>query len=231
MLLSLAARGPPHRHRLAVDQDLAGDAAEHAEERQQQVALALAVESAEADDLAGADAQRDVLQPVGPGEVARLQHRRLVARHLHRLRREDVAVFAADHQLDDLGVGLRAGLVGRDVAAVAEHRALVGELGDLLHAVRDVEDAEPLVPQPLQHREHLGDVGGGQRRGRLVEDEDGRIARQRLGDLHHLLARERQLLHRRERMDVLRAGARQRRLGEASLRAPVDQPEAPSADC
>ena len=44
-----------------------------------------------------------------------------------RLRREDVAVFAADHHLDDLVVGLGAGLVGRDVAAVAEHRAFVGE--------------------------------------------------------------------------------------------------------
>ncbi len=38
--------------------------------RQQQFALALPVEAAEADDLAGPDRQRDVAQPVGPGQVA-----------------------------------------------------------------------------------------------------------------------------------------------------------------
>ena len=136
-----------------------------------------------------------------------------------RLRRKDVAVFAADHQLDDLVVGLGAGLVGRDVAAVAEHRALVGELGDLVHAVRDVEQRQALRAQPLQHGEDLGDVGGGQRRGRLVEDQDARLARQRLGDLDHLPARQRQVLDQRQRMDVLGAGARQRLLGDAALRA------------
>ena len=50
----------------AVDPHLARRAAQHAEERQQQLALALAVESAEADHLAGAQSQRDVVQPVGP---------------------------------------------------------------------------------------------------------------------------------------------------------------------
>ena len=55
MLSALAPpRGLAMRDGLAVDQDLAGDAAQHAEERQQQFALALAVEAAEADDLAGA---------------------------------------------------------------------------------------------------------------------------------------------------------------------------------
>ena len=51
----MACRGLPMRHRLAVDADRAADAAQHAEQRQQQLALALAVEAAEADDLALAD--------------------------------------------------------------------------------------------------------------------------------------------------------------------------------
>ena len=92
---------------------------------------------------------------------------------------------------------LRAGLVGRDVAAVAEHRALVGELGDLVHAVRDVEQRQPFGAQPLQHGEDLRDIGRRQRRGRLVEDQDARLARQRLGDLDHLPARQRQVLDQR----------------------------------
>ena len=131
------------------------------------------------------------------------------------LRRKDVAVFAADHQLDHFVVGLGAGLVGGDVAAVAEHRAFVGELGDLVHAVRDVEERQALAAQALEHREDLGDVGRGQRRGRLVEDQDARLAGQRLGDLDHLPARQRQVLDQRQRMDVLGAGARQRLLGDA----------------
>ena len=65
------ARGLVMLTGFAVDQDLAGDAAQHAEQRQQQFALPLAVEAAEADDLAGPRGERDVLQPVGPGEVAR----------------------------------------------------------------------------------------------------------------------------------------------------------------
>ena len=196
------------------------------------VALALAVEAAEADDLAGAHARSEMSrQPVGPGEVARLEHRRPVARHRHRLGREDVAVFAADHHLDHFVVGLGAGLVGRDVAAVAEDRALVGKLGDLVHAVRDVEERQAFGAQPLQHREDLGDVGGGQRRGRLVEDQDARLARQRLGDLDHLPARQRQVLDR-----APADGCRRRRRGRApprrsALRPPVDHAEALAAGC
>ena len=50
-IAGLGLRGLPMR-RLAVDRDLAADIPQHAEQRQQQLALALAVESAEAEDLA-----------------------------------------------------------------------------------------------------------------------------------------------------------------------------------
>ena len=142
-----------------------------------------------------------------------------------RLRREHVAVLAADHQLDDLVVALLAGAIGGDVAAVAKHRAAIRQLGDLVHAMRDIEQRQPLGAQPLQHDEHLGDVRRRERGGRLVQDEHARVARQRLGDLDHLAARERQVLDRRQGMNVLGAGARQRLLGDPALGAPVDQPE------
>ena len=50
--------------------------------------------------------------------------------------------------------------------------------------------------------------------------------RQRLGDLDDLPPRQRQVLHRRHRMDVVAAGARERFLGDATLGPSVDQPEA-----
>ena len=215
---------------LAVDQQLAAHALQHAEQRQQQLALALAVEAAEAHHLAGARGKRDVPQAIGPGEIADLQDRRLVAGRERRLGREDMAVFPADHHLDDLVVGLGAGEICRDIAAVAEHRAFVGDLGDLMHAVRDVEQRQPLGAQALQHGEDLGHVGGGQRRGGLVEDQDAGLARQRLGDLDDLAARQRQVLDRRQRVDVLAAGARQRLLGDAALRPAVDHARSAWAD-
>jgi hypothetical protein len=62
--------------------------------------------------------------------------------------------------IDHFIVGLRAGLVGRDVPPVAEYRALVREFRDLVHAVRDIEEGKSLRAEPLQHRKHLCDVGG-----------------------------------------------------------------------
>ena len=137
-----------------------------------------------------------------------------------------MAVLPPDHHLDHLVVGLGAGEVGRDVAPVAEDRALVGKLGDLVHAMRNVEQGQPLGPEPLQHREDPGHIGGGERRGGFVEDEDAGLARQCLGDLDDLAARQGQVLDRRHGMDVLAAGAGQRLLGDPALGAPVDQAEA-----
>ena len=54
-----------------------------------------------------------------------------------------------------------------------------------------------------------------------------RIAGQRLGDLHHLAARQRQGRDRRGRVDVLGSGTGERFVGDAPLRGPVD--EAPAA--
>ena len=94
-----------------------------------------------------------------------------------------------------------------------------------MHPVGDVEQRQPLASQPLQHHEHFCDVGGRQRRRRLVEDEDAGLSRQRLGDLDDLAARQGQVLDQRHRVDVLGAGAGQRPLGEPPLRAPVDHAE------
>ena len=194
---------------LAVDQDLAGSAAQHAEEREQQLALALAVEAAEADDLAGAHGERDVVAagPSSRGRGPRAPAARRAAPAAG-LRREDVAVFAADHHLDDFVVGLGAGRVGRDVAGrcgtpctrrpVRRSRAC---------GARCRAAPGPRRAAASARSKTRSTSADGQRRGRLVEDQDARLAGQRLGDLDHLPARQRQVLDQRERMDV---GARRR---------------------
>ena len=57
---------------------------------------------------------------------------------------EDVADVAADHHPDELAHVRLGDRPGADIAAVAEHGDAVAEAEDLLHAVRDVDDAEPL---------------------------------------------------------------------------------------
>ena len=225
MSADLARPGLDNLDGLAVDLDRAGHADQRAEQGEQQLALALTVEAAETDDLAGPDFEIDAVELPGPGEVverAAPVRRRASAPQ----RREHALVFAADHHLDDGVVALGSGVERRDVATVAEDRALVGKLGDLVHAMRNIDDREAIGPELLQHPEDLGHVRRGQRRGRLVEDQDLGIARQRLGDFHHLPPRQRQVAYRRQRMNVLGANPGQRLLGEPPLCGLVDQSEA-----
>ena len=201
MRLSLAACGTRRRSGRARHPDLARYATQNAEQGEQQFPLALPVETAEANDFAGVGGERDVAQAVRPVEIPHLEQWRLSLGARRRLRREDVAVLAPDHHFDDFVVGLRSGQVGRDIGAVPEHRALVSKLGDLMHAVRNVEERQSFLAQALEDDEHLGDISRRERRSRLVENKQARLARQRLGDLDHLPARQRQVLDQRHRMD------------------------------
>ena len=109
------------------------------------------------------------------------------------------AVFAADHQL--ARSRRRSSCPPSKVATWRPLRntvQVVGELRDLVHAVRDVERAPgPRARSRFSTREDPLDVGGGQRRGRLVEDQDRGLRAERLGDLDQLPARQRQVLHQR----------------------------------
>ena len=64
------------RDRLAVDAYLAGAPRQAAEQRQQELALALAVEAAQPEDLARGHLEADAAQPVLPAELVRAQDRR-----------------------------------------------------------------------------------------------------------------------------------------------------------
>ena len=158
--------------------------------------------------------------------MAHLEQRRRSARVSRDPRWKHGVVLAADHQLDDFVVGLRPRGEGRNAAAVAKDRALVGQLGDFVHPMRNVDQSETVGAKPPQYAIDLGHVGGSQRRRGFVENQDARLAREGLGDLDHLPARQRKVLDECQRMDVACSGTRERLLGDAALRAAVDQTEA-----
>ena len=82
--------------------------------------------------------------------------------------------------------------MGRDRHAVPEDGDALREVAHLGEAMRDVDDEHPRGREaPGEVEQPLG-LARGERRRRLVEDEDGRVARQRLGDLDHLAFGERQ---------------------------------------
>ena len=103
--------------------------------------------------------------------------------------------------LDDVVAGDVGGGVLADEVAVAKHRHLVGDLEQLVHLVGDVDDALALRLQRTDDLEEMLDLALGQRRRRLVHDENVGIVGDRLGDLDHLPVGDREVAHLRFRID------------------------------
>ena len=101
---------------------------------------------------------------------------------------EHLTQLAADHEPDELAVAGGVDAVeSADVAAIAEDRHAVAQLGDLGQVVRDVETGHPLLPEPPDGREDASDLLGRQWRRRFVEhDQRGTFVDERPGDLHQL---------------------------------------------
>ena len=133
--------------RPAAEADGALDPAQDAEQRQHQLALALAVEPAQPDDLALADLEvRSASR--SPQPRPRTSRHGAGAAWRRRLGRVDLGDVAADHQPRRSPVGREPVREGLDVAAIAEHRAGVRQCGDLVHPMRDVEQCQPFAAQP-----------------------------------------------------------------------------------
>ena len=132
---------------------------------------------------------------------------------------------AADHVPDEVGRRQLRRRRGDDVAAVAEDRRPVAQLEDLVEAVADEQHRDAAVAQAADDREQAVDLVRRQRGGRLVEDQDAGLDRQRLGDLDQLLVGHRQAADRRRDVE-LDVELLEQRLGAAAHRAPVDRPEA-----
>ena len=109
---------------------------------------------------------------------------------------------AADHQLGEvLLVGLGRDPLADDLAA-PDDRDPVGDLEHLVELVADEDDAVALGGEPPQDLEDLLGLLRRQHGGRLVEDEDPRVAVERLEDLDPLLPADRQRADLGVRVDL-----------------------------
>ena len=88
-----------------------------------------------------------------------------------------------------------------DDPAVAQHGDLVGDGQQLLEPVRDVDDRHAVTCEIADHLEEDRDLGAGQRRGRLVHQQDADVVNERARDLDDLLLPERQRAHAGPRRD------------------------------
>ena len=86
---------------------------------------------------------------------------------------------------------------------VAHDRDAIGDARHFFEPVRDVDDADAARGDLAHDGEQPLDFGGGERRRRLVHDEDLRGVGQRLGDGDDLPASDRKLAHRLVDADVL----------------------------
>ena len=195
--------------RLAVDLDHARpfSMARRAIERGEQFGPAGAHDAGEADDLAGADDEAHVLRrlpagPRGPGAKAG------VIQPQHRLAERGRALGielverAPNEEAHELRLRRVGGLHARDLP-VAHDGDAIGDARHFFEPVRDIDDADAARGDLAHDDEKPLHFGGGERRRRLVHDEDLRCVGQRLGDGDDLPAPDPKLAHGLVDADVL----------------------------
>ena len=188
----------------------------------------MALEAGDADELAGADLDVDRLGLVVQADAGGADDGRAGrglrggAAHL------GGCVLVAGHQRDELTRCRLAAAQRGDAAARAQDGDAVGDLLDLVHAVRDEQDARALGAQALEHAEQALARRDVERRGGLVEDQHLGVAHERPRDARRLAIAERKGVRgdvQPRDVDELAqrlAGARQALvLGDAALQEPV----------
>ena len=181
--------------------------ARRAIERGEQFGAAGAHDAGEADDLAGAHDEAHVLGrlpagPRGPGAKAGViqpQHR--LAERCRALGIELVE-RAPNEEAHELRLRRVGGLHARDLP-VAHDGDAIGDARHFLEPVRNIDDADAARGDLAHDDEKPLHFGGGERRRRLVHDEDLRCVGQRLGDGDDLPASDRKLAHGLVDADVL----------------------------
>jgi hypothetical protein len=202
------------RERLIVDAKTAFGRRRGTREHGDELALAVALDAGDADDLTAVDRKADVVEPAHAAGVAEPQpfdaehdvadrgrrrgrRARAADRGAQRRRRADeVALDHRPHEAVDL-VGRRIG--SGDDAAVAQHRHAVRGAPDLGELVRHEDDAAAARGDALADLQEPFDLGGQQHRGRLVEDEQPRPPHQALDDLDALALADREVVDDRLR--------------------------------
>ena len=134
----------------------------------------------------------------------------------------------ADHGVDQAFLVEFGDRARQHAAAILQHHDLVGDGIDFLEPVRDVEDGRAGGGEAAHLVEQLGGFGGGDHRGRLVEDQDLRFGDERLGDFDDLLARDAERADQRRRIDLGEAEIGKHARGDAVRLRPVDDEREPA---
>ena len=189
----------------AVDGDRSTGRFAHAGKQLDELGLAIARHAGDPQDLAAGDVERDLRQgrePVRPVrvEVADAEDRRAGGRRALG-RTFDAEGGTADHHAGQLA------LVGRpgnraDQPSAAQDADAVADGTHLRQLVADEYDRHPVGHERAQRGEERVHLLRHEDRGRLVEDEDPAVARERLEDLDSLLLPDRQLIHAGRRIDT-----------------------------
>ena len=153
------------------------------------------------------------------GQIEILHHRRhrQIFHHQHRFAglalpaRIHLAEASAEHHLHQMRAVDLIGAARAHQFAIAQHRDAVADLEHLTEPVRDVDDRLAFGFQRTQCIEDPFDLDVGQRRGRLVEDEDAGVACQHPRKLDKLATADAELRHRRLQRQIAQPDTLERR--------------------
>ena len=112
------------------------------------------------------------------------------------------------------------------VQSVAKHRNAVGDLEDLVEVVGNVDDRDRLLLQSADDAEDEFGFVFGERRGRLVHDEDAGASGERARDLDNAPLGDRQSMHEPIRLDRAEAELFEERAGALANCGIIDDAKA-----
>ena len=221
-----------HVHRLAIHERLALDVAPvgPAEHAHRELGPSGAHQPGDADDLAAPHPEIDAAHHLAP-VLLRVVGRPIldVEHHLADLgiaAREAALQVAVDHAPYDVVLldPLRMAIHRLDRAPVAQHGDAVRDLRNLVQLVGDQDGRDALGAQADQQVQQRRAVALVEARGRLVEDQQADLLRQRLRDLHQLLLADAEVAHDRVRR-LVKSHLGQQRPGPVVHGAAVDHAE------
>ena len=145
--------------------------------------------------------EADVFGFVRAGHVRKLQQN-LAPRHVTPCHIGQPLGFLADDMFDHHVDG-QIGQRGRDdMPTIPQDRRAVGDAGNFVHAVADIDDRHALCLQLPQKDEQPFHIRHRKRGRRFIQDQDTRILTDRLGNLGQLLLPRPQIAHQRGGIDL-----------------------------